>query len=303
MPPRRPRRRGDWGRRLSSFSALDSPISSDSDGFPCDSSCSGDSFSSQDYCLTDRFPRRLRSSPHSRLSSLLEPSPYSPSRTIPHPHPHDLPSAHRPDSLHPRLAPLDIRDLSLSEYAAAELPDIGIFLKGMLPAFGMHSPPPYAMQGTSSPPRGALQRRRSAPPSSTFQKHPGSDRPPRDSDKLKNRPPTFPDSGRPSQLQVQFAKKHEVLPTSTYSRDQSPRHSPRQEGTKRLRRSSSPTSRTSRLSPKVDTRRYADDIAISRVAAQRRDPDSMQRCLLMERLLSMYHGFVGLNGRSLTFRR
>lgn len=298
MRPRRPRRRGDWGRRLSSLSALDSPLSSDSDGFPCDSSCSSDSFSSQDLCLSDRLPRRLRSSPHSGLSSLLEPSSYSPSRTVHHPHPHDLPPAHRPDSLRPRLAQLDIRDLSLSEYAAAELPDIGIFLKGMLPGFGMHSQPPYAMQGGSSSRGGALQRRRSVPPSA-FRNHTGSVRPPRDIDKLKNRPPTFPDAGRPSQLQVQFARKHEVVPTATYPRDQSPR----QEGTKRLRRSSSPTSRSPRLSPKVDTRRYADDIAISRVAAQRRDPDSMQRCFLMERLLSMYHGFVGLNGRNLSYRR
>lgn len=291
MPSRRPNRRGDWGRRLSSFSILDSPISSDSDGFPCDSSCSGDSFSSQDYCLSDRRPRRVRSTPPSHLSSLFDSPSFSPTRTISHPN--DLAHIHRPDLVHPKLAPLDIRDLSLSEYTAAELPDIGIFLKGMLPGFGNHSLPPYPTQASRSP--RDVRRRRSVP-SSAFRKQPNSLRTPRDSDRLRNRPPTFPDSGRPSQMQVQFAKTHEVLLPSSYSREQSPRKSPRHDSNKRLRRPFSPnSSRTPRLSPKVDTRRYPDDIAISRQVAQRRDPDSMQRSLLAERLLSMYNGFVGIH--------
>lgn len=114
-------------------------------------------------------------------------------------------------------------------------------------------------------------RRRSAPPL-TF--------PRRDRDRALQRPPAFPDAARPTQ--VQFARRREG---NAHPRESSPR----QEASKRVKRMTP----VGKMSPKVDTRRYPDDIASSRAVARRTDPDSLHRFLLVERLWSLYQGFIG----------
>ena len=153
MRHRRPRRRGDWARRLT---ANIDPLSSDSDVFPCDSSSSSDSFSSHDNFL----PRR----PHYSLPDLHNPA-------LPQP-PH-----------------LDIRDVAFAEYAAAELPDLAIFFRTLLPPLSSPPPPIYSHRIPSF--NTSLSDFSLAISSS-----PRSPRPPRSIPKSARLPPAFPDSSR-----------------------------------------------------------------------------------------------------------
>lgn len=289
MRPRRPRRRGDWGRRLPAVSILDSPISSsDSDGFPCDSSCSGDSVTSQENFPHNHTHRRVISTPPSHLSPIPVGS-HPPPRNapFPNPYPNDL-NARRPDAITARVHRTEMRDVSLTEYAAAELPDLGFLLKGIIPGFGSASIANFPSTNVPSSLAPPLQRRKSAPTGS-FRPKPPHPRSTPDQDRPGNRPPTFPDSSKHSpHTRVQVGNKYEALNTVSTARDQLAR----QESSRRSRRAPTQASRPAKLSPKVSTRRFPDDLAISRRVAEKKDPDSMQRILLVERLFSLYKGLV-----------
>lgn len=278
MRPCRPRRRGHWGRHLSPISILDSPLTSDSDAFPCDSSCSGESISSQDHVPPSLYSRRhVRSFP---------PYHYSPTCLLSNPHP--LTTPFRPDIPAPHIGPTSIRDLSLCEYAAAELPDLGFLFRPFLPAFT--SPPshlPYPTHHSSSPrsPTSVPTSQVSSPSASLR-----SSVPPRclnHPSKHTHRTLTVPDPSKPSPHgRVQPSNRNDALHTMLSVRDQSPRHE------SSARRSPPRSVRTAKLSLGRDTRRFPDDIAISRQQAQRSDPDSMHRSLLVERLCSLYKDIV-----------
>lgn len=216
MRHRRPRRRGDWARRL----AADSPISSDSEIFPCDSSCSSDSFSSHDMYAAIN-PSARTPYPLSNYSALPPP------RTAPVPHLSDL-SLTSSDHVPVRRPPLlDIRDVSLSEYAAAELPDLAIFFRGFLPPTGSPSHPRYSQRPS--------RMVRSMPDIS--HSHSAIPRSPRYGKDPSKRclPPTFPDKSRQHPLRRDSPNDTELasvklplLPIDSSSPDQyaprAPRH-------------------------------------------------------------------------------
>lgn len=149
MRSRRPRRKELFSNPR--LLGIDSPLSSDTDQYPCDSSCSSDSFTSYEQSLSSFHSHHPLRQHHSDISLQLPELPLPPNLTI------------RP------LQSQNIREMSFSEYATEEFPDLAFLLHTVFPSLSsFHSnlptpPPPSPSIRSPKPPLPPNHKQRKSP--------------------------------------------------------------------------------------------------------------------------------------------
>lgn len=129
---------------------LESPSSSDTDQYPCDSSCSSDSFTSYEQTLSSYYhPLRQH---HSDISLQLPELPLPPNLAI-----------------RPLQQSQNIREMTFSEYASEEFPDLAFLFHTVFPTLTSFNsnlptpPPPSPSIRSPKPPLPPKHKQRKSP--------------------------------------------------------------------------------------------------------------------------------------------